>query len=329
MNSGCIFCSLVGDFGKALNKVMSEYTPDRIIIEPSGVGKLSDIVAAVNDAHLENAVINSASTVVDAGKCKIYMKNFGEFFNNQIKSTKCIILSHTSQLSEEKLAATLALIREQNEDAVVITTDWNKLTGAQILSAIEQNDTMTAYLKELAAAVHDDDDDDDDECECHHHHHHDDDDDDEHEHEHHHHDDDDDDDEHEHHHHDDDDDECECHHHHHDDDEDGHEHHHHHHHHHGEHDADEVFTSWGVETAKKYTKADLTHILTEIQNEEKYGKILRAKGILPASDSENWIHFDYVPGEPDIRSGAAIVTGRICVIGAELNEKAISELFGV
>ncbi len=307
INSGCICCSLVGDFGDALKKVMQTYSPDRIIIEPSGVGKLSDIVEAIKDAQLEGAVINSASTIVDATKCKIYMKNFGEFFNNQIECTKCIILSHTANMSEEKLATAIGLIREKNSDAVIITTQWDKLDGKQILSAIENTDTMAAYLEELAKAVNDEE-----ECHCHHHHHHDEDEEDE---------------CHCHHHHHDEDEEGECHCHHHDEEE-GEHHHHHHHHHHG-HDADEVFTSWGRETAKSFTKSALEKILAELQNEEKYGTVLRAKGIVPCAECDKWIHFDYVPGEADIRTGAAMVTGRICVIGSKLNEDALSQLFGV
>ena len=336
MNSGCICCSLVGDFGRALKKVLSEYAPDRILIEPSGVGKLSDVIGAVERIDSHDIQLNSFTTVVDAKKAKVYMKNFGEFFNNQVESASAIILSRTQDVSEEKLSETLALLREHNPNAVIITTPWSELSGTAILSAMERKDTLEAALQELAQAAHDDDDEecDDPECSCHHHHHHDDDED-EHEHHHHHHDDDEDDeDEHEHHHHhhdDDDEDEHEHHHHHHDDDdddEDEHEHHHHHHHHHHGHDADEVFTSWGVETANKYTKDEIESILVKLDDAATYGAILRAKGVVPGADGQ-WIHYDYVPEEHEVRTGPAAFTGRICVIGSELKEDALKALFRV
>ena len=312
MNSGCICCSLVGDFRQALMKVLDEYHPDRIIIEPSGVGKLSDVINAVKTVASEDVVLNSFITVADATKCKIYMKNFGEFYNNQIESASTIILSRTQNVSDEKLSQVLDLLREHNQKAAIVTTPWDALTGDQILAATEGKALLTVddvvYEEEC----------DDPECECHHHHHHDHDDDDDHEHEHHHH----------HHDHDDDDDhEHEHHHHHHDhDDDDDHEHEHHHHHHH--HHADEVFISWGKETAKKYTKEDIQRMLAALTEQERYGMVLRAKGILAAQDG-TWIHFDYVPGESDVRSGSADYTGRICVIGSKLNETALAELFGV
>ena len=353
MNSGCICCSLVGDFGRALKKVLAEYAPDRILIEPSGVGKLSDVIGAVERIDSHDIELNSFTTVVDAKKAKVYMKNFGEFFNNQVESASAIILSRTQDVTEAKLAEVLALLREHNPNAVIITTPWSELDGKMILAAMERKDTLEAALKELTEMArkeeeeeehehhhhhhHDDDEEcDDPECECHHHHD-DDDDEDEHEHHHHHHHDDDDEDEehehHHHHHHDDDeecdDPECECHHHHDDDDEDEeHEHHHHHHHHHHGHDADEVFTSWGVETANKYSKDEIEGILTKLDDAASYGAILRAKGVVAGSDGQ-WIHYDYVPEEHDVRTGPASFTGRICVIGSKLNEEALKALFRV
>lgn len=334
MNSGCICCSLVGDFAKALKQVEEQYAPDRIIIEPSGVGKLSDVIRAVERANVENSVLNAFCAVVDANKCKMYMKNFGEFFIDQVKNASCVVLSHTTGMSEEKLHACIEALKAVNPDANYVTAEWDKLNGKTILAAMEKKDSLDAELKKLAEEYehehhHHDDDDDDDDCCCHDH---------EHEHEHHHHDDDDDDDccchdhEHEHHHHDDDDDDDDCcchgheheHHHHHDDDDDccchEHEHEHHHHHH-----ADEVFTSWGLETAHKFTGEELKNALQALQNEEKYGTVLRAKGIVDGG--EHWWHFDYVPGEPDVRTGAAGATGRLCVIGCKLNEDALKELF--
>ena len=328
MNSGCICCSLVGDFGKALRKVLAEYAPDRILIEPSGVGKLSDIIRAVQNAAADGAILNGFTTVVDANKCKMYMKNFGEFFNDQIENAGCIVLSHTQNASEQKIAEAVALLKTHNETAVIVTTPWDSLDGKQLLEAMERRDTIEEELVRLAAETeeehehhhhHDDDDDecDDPNCACHHHH--DDDDDDEEEHEHHHH------------HHDDDDEcddpNCSCHHHHDDDDDDDeeeHEHHHHHHHHH----ADDVFVSWGVETTKKFDEATLEAMLESLAEEHTYGIILRAKGIVEGTDGK-WIHFDYVPGESDIRHGSASVIGRLCVIGSGIQKTALAALFGV
>ena len=341
MNSGCICCSLTGDFRAALHEVCERYAPDRILIEPSGVGKLSDIVTAVEQASDGELTINALCTVVDAGKCKMYMRNFGEFFNNQVESAGCIILSRTAGIKEEKLAECVALLREKNPGAVIITTPWDELSGAQILDAMEKRDTLTAALESIEREHEEDE----DEHEHHHHHDHEHE---EHEHHHHfdengncscgcHHDDDEDDDGHEHeHHHDHDehdhDHECGCghdhEHHHHDHDEHDHEHEcgcGHHHHHHG-HDADEVFTSWGMETAKKFTEDGLRAALAALEDEAKYGAVLRAKGIVAASEGE-WIHFDYTPGEINIRRGSAGVTGRLCVIGHELHEDAVAELF--
>ena len=346
MNSGCICCSLVGDFGRALRKVIEEYAPDRILIEPSGVGKLSDVIGAVRKVTSDDVQLGNFVTVADATKCKMYMKNFGEFYNNQIETANTIILSRTDGMKEEKLDQCIAMIREHNDKAVVVTTPWGDLTGEQLMDAMEQKTSIALELQKLEEEAHHhhhDDEDDDDECDdpdCCCHHHHDDDDEDEHEHHHHHHHhhhDDDDEDEHEHHHHhhhhDDDDDECDdpdccCHHHHDDDDEDGHEHHHHHHHHHG-HDADEVFVSWGEETHKKYTPDEIASILKALEDEQTYGIILRAKGYVANADGDKWIHFDYVPGCPDIREGGAMVTGRLCVIGSKLQEDAVKELFGI
>jgi G3E family GTPase len=307
LNAGCICCSLVGDFTAALKQVVETYHPDRILIEPSGVGKLSEIMDAVS--CVEGLEINSATAVADARKCKRYMKAFGEFFNDQIHRAGAIVLSRTGDLAQDKLDEAVALLRGANADAVIITTPWDALTGAQILEAVERTDTLEHELEEL---------------EHEHHHHHHDDDDDEHEHHHHHHDDDDDDDddEHEHHHHDHGPDcDCGCH---------DHDHHHHHHHHHGdgEHDADEVFTSWGVETAKKFTEDGLRAILAALEDEARYGAVLRAKGIVDAADGA-WLHFDFVPGEIDIRRGCAGVTGRLCVIGSNLKEEALRALFGL
>ena len=342
MNSGCICCSLTGDFRAALHKVCERYAPDRILIEPSGVGKLSDIVTAVEQASDGELTINALCTVVDAGKCKMYMRNFGEFFNNQVESAGCIILSRTAGIKEEELAECVALLREKNPGAVIITTPWDELSGAQILDAMEKRDTLTAALESIEREHEEDE----DEHEHHHHHDHEHE---EHEHHHHfdengscscgcHHDDDEDDDghEHEHHHHDHDEHdhehECGCghdhEHHHHEHDEHDHDHEcgcGHHHHHHG-HDADEVFTSWGMETAKKFTEDGLRAALTALEDEAKYGAVLRAKGIVAASEGE-WIHFDYTPGEINIRRGSAGVTGRLCVIGHELHEDAVAELF--
>ena len=321
MNSGCICCSLVGDFADALQKVLAQFHPDRILIEPSGVGKLSDVIRAVQGVQSDELVLNGFTTVVDANKCRMYMKNFGEFFNNQVENASAIILSRTEGIRPEKLDAAVALLREKNPTATIVTTPWTELDGKQILETMERRDTLSAELEHLKAEAAEDDDEDEHE---HHHHHHDDDD--EHDHHccHHHHDDDDDEDEHDHHHHhDDDEDEHDhhCCHHHHDDDEDEHEHHHHHHH------ADEVFTSWGVETAKKFDKAAIEAALHELDS-GKYGTILRAKGILPAVDG-TWIHFDYVPEECNVRTGSADITGKLCVIGSKLDEAGVAALFGV
>ena len=337
MNSGCICCSLVGDFGKALKKVIAEYHPDRILIEPSGVGKLSDVIAAVSKVTNDEVTLGYTVAVADAGKVKVYMKNFGEFYNNQIETASTIILSRTDSIPQSKLDAAVAMLREHNSVATIVTTPWGELTGEQLIEALEGKASVAAELAKMEmerlaeedeeedhhCCHHHHDDDDEDEHEHHHHHH---DDDDEHDHHccHHHHDDDDDEDEHEHHHHhDDDEDEHDhhCCHHHHDDDEDEHEHHHHHHH------ADEVFTSWGVETAKKFDKAAIEAALHELDS-GKYGTILRAKGILPAADG-TWIHFDYVPEECNVRTGSADITGKLCVIGSKLDEAGVAALFGV
>ncbi len=312
MNSGCICCSLVGDFSKALREVAEKFAPERIVIEPSGVGKLSDVIRAVQRADVEGSRLNAFCTVVDAKKCKVYLKNFGEFFLDQVENASCIVLSHTSD--PKKTEEAVSLLKEHTH-ATIVTTDWDKLSGADILSAMQQTDSLEAELSRLAEHVHHHDDDDDDDecddpdCECHHHH-----DDDEHD-EHHHH--------HHHHHHDDDDDDecddpdCECHHHH-DDDEHG-EHHHHHHHH-----ADEVFSSWGTETAKVFTREELSAALAALDS-GAYGQILRAKGIVDGGES--WLHFDYVPGEADVRTGPAAVTGRLCVIGCKPDEEKLRALF--
>ena len=340
MNSGCICCTLVGDFTKALKKVMEEYAPDRIIIEPSGVGKLSDVIGAVERVADESVTLGSFITVADATKCKVYLKNFGEFYTNQIETASAIILSRTGSISEEKLAAAVALLREHNQNAVIITTPWDQLSGAQILEAMQKQHTLTEELADMIRSAQSEEDDEDEEEEHHHHHHHDDaNEDDEHEHHCcHHHDHDDEDEHHCHHHHDHDEDDDEhehhcCHHHDHDDhddhDEDEDEHHccHHHHHHHG-HDADEVFQSWGVETPKKFTEEEIRNALAALDNGETYGIVLRAKGIVPTADG-TWLHFDHVPGEIDVRTGTAAVTGRLCVIGSKLDEKALAALFGV
>ena len=327
MNSGCICCSLVGDFGKALIKVSKEYAPDRIIIEPSGVGKLSDVVAAVEKVKDEAGLeLDCFLTVADATKAKMYMKNFGEFYNDQIEHASTIVLSRTQNMDAAKLEASVALIREKNADAAIITTPWDELNGEQILSALEKKSLMDELLKEAlehSAEHHHDDDDDEDEHEHHHphhdhdggecccgHHHDDDDDEDEHEH-HHHHDDDDDEDEHEHHHHHEDGEECSC----------GCGHHHHHHHH-----ADDVFTSWGKETPHVYTKEEIEDILVKLTEKSEFGIILRAKGMVSGADGK-WIYFDAVPEEYEIRDGGADYTGRICVIGQNLNEEKLLKLF--
>ena len=322
MNSGCICCSLVGDFGTSLKEVVDKYHPDRIIIEPSGVGKLSDVIKAVKDLHIENEIrLNSASTVADASKVKMYMKNFGEFFNNQIEHAGTIILSRTQNVSEDKLKKAIEMIRSLNADAHIITTPWDSLDGKQILAAMENVTNLELeMLAEQAEKTHEEHEHEhhhhDGECCCGHHH----DDDEEHEHHHHDHDDEcchhDHDHEHEHHHHDHDG-EC-CH----------HDHDHEHHHHEGHHHADDVFTSWGEETPNKYDKEALDAILKKLANTNEYGSILRAKGMLPANDG-TWIYFDLVPEEYEIREGNPDYTGRICVIGAELKEDALKELFNL
>ena len=291
MNSGCICCSLVGDFGEALKKVMAEYHPDRILIEPSGVGKLSDVAQAVERAETADMEIGCMVTVADATKCKIYMKNFGEFYNNQIENAGTIILSRTSNMKEDKLQTAVDLLREKNPDAVIVTTPWEQLTGQQLMEAMEQKDSLQKAL--AALKEHGTEECDDPECSCHHHHH---DHDYDHAHEHHN--------EHEHEHHHD------------------HDHEHHHDHHH----ADEVFTSWGMETPKAFTQEKIEQCLKALEDSGKYGMILRAKGIVAGEDGA-WLHFDYVPGEPDIRTGAPGVIGRLCVIGSKIDEGAIAALF--
>ena len=324
MNQGCICCSLVGDFGKALQKVLDEYSPDRIIIEPSGVGKLSDVIKAVMDVKSDEIVLNSYTTVCDASKIKMYMKNFGEFYKNQVETAKTIVLSRTQKLSEEKLAEAVAMIKELNDHATIVTTSWDEISGKQILAAMEnENKFAEDLLKEELEHHHHDD---DEECHCH-----------DHDHEHHHHHDDDEechchDHDHEHHHHHDDDEECHCHdhdhehHHHHDDDEECHCHDHDHEHHHHHHHADEVFTSFGVETAKKFTKEGLEAALAKLSGDE-YGTVLRAKGIVAGENG--WFEFDFVPEEYEIRTGSPDVTGKMCVIGSKLDEDKIKALFGV
>lgn len=330
MNSGCICCSLVGDFGKALEKVLAEYAPDRILIEPSGVGKLSDVIRAVQGvAEHTDVSLNSFTTVADATKCRVYIKNFGEFYNDQIQNAGTIILSRTNDMPPEKLDAATALLRSQNPDATLITTPWDELEGAQVLTAMERQDTLQSELQRLAAETqhsHEHDHDDDHEHEHHHEH--------EHEHEHgedctcgcHDHEEHD---EHEHHHdhahehaheheHDHEhehgeDCTCGCH---------DHDHEHEHHHHH----ADEVFSSWGVETAHQFTEQQITAALAALGDAVNYGIVLRAKGIVPAQDG-SWLHFDYVPGESNVRRGGADVTGRLCVIGSKLDNEALAELF--
>lgn len=346
MNSGCICCSLVGDFGASLKEVVDKYHPDRIIIEPSGVGKLSDVIKAVKDLHIENEIqLNSASTVADASKCKVYMKNFGEFFNNQIEHAGTIILSRTQNVSEDKLKKAIELIREKNPKAHVITTPWDDISGETILGAMENVTNLELeMLAEQAEKTHEEHEhehhhhDHDGECCCGHDHDHDHEDHEDHDHDHEDHDHE----EHEHHH--DHDEECCCgHHHDHDHDHEDHdhedhdhhdhEHHHdgecscgHHHDHEGHHHADDVFSSWGTETPNKYDKETLDGILNKLANSEEYGKILRSKGMLPCTDG-TWMYFDLVPGEYEIREGNADFTGRICVIGAELKEDSIKELF--
>ena len=289
MNQGCICCSLVGDFGTALKEVIATYHPDRIIIEPSGVGKLSDVIKAVKNLELDDISLNSFTTVADANKVKIYIKNFGEFYNNQIENAGTIILSRTDNISQEKLEKAVGMLKEINDDAVIVTTPWNEIDGKTILSAMERTNSLKHDMEEL--------------------------------HEHHHH--------HEHHHEHGEDCDCGCHdHHHHEHSEDCdcgcHDHHHDHHHHH----ADEVFKSFGRETVKKYTIEDIKAILEKIDEDSSFGTVLRAKGIV-ASTSGNWIHFDYVPGEIDVRSGTAGIIGRLCVIGKDLDEEKLTQIFAL
>ena len=338
MNSGCICCSLVGDFGEALGKVLTELQPDRILIEPSGVGKLSDVLRAIQNLENKEAALNACVTVVDASKAKMYIRNFGEFFKDQVAHAGCVVLSHTDRMTGEKIDAAVALLREVNDEAVIMTTSWDALQGEAILSVMEEKETLQTALDALREEMH----------EHHHEHHH------EHNHEHEHdehctcgcHDHD-----HDHHEHDEHDEHCTCgchdhehehhqHEHHHENDHDHeHEHHHEHHHEHGDHctcgchdhghhHADEVFMSWGAETAKRYSKAQIEAILSEFTESGDFGMILRSKGVL-ADENGEWIHFDYVPGEADIRTGTASVTGRICVIGAELNTEKLEEIFGI
>lgn len=313
MNSGCICCSLVGDFGKALAEVVQKYNPDRILIEPSGVGKLSDVIMAVENLHNDELVLNGFTTVVDAKKCKMYMKNFGEFFNNQIENASAIILSHTAGLAQDKLDACVALLREHNETAEIVTTDWNELDGKLILETMEKRAGIDAELEHLKTEMHE------------HHHHHDHE---EHEHHHHH-----EHEEHEHHHHDHEHGEgCCCGH---DHEHEEHEHHHHdhehgescgcgHHHEHGHHHADEVFQSIGMETSHKFSETEINDFLGKLGNFTEFGTILRAKGVVENAEG-GWIHFDYVPGEPDVRTGSAATTGMICVIGVDIEEANIRE----
>ncbi|MSA72824.1 CobW family GTP-binding protein [Holdemania massiliensis] len=330
MNSGCICCSLVGDFAEALKKCEEQFKPDRIVIEPSGVGKLSDVIGAVQGVQAETEMeLHSFTTVADATKCKMFMKNFGEFFNDQIEHANTIVLSRTQKLSEEKLAECLALIREKNPKAVVITTPWEAISGAQILEAMEQKELMEQLMKEDECLPHHHDHeeecefghhhDHDEKCECGHHHDHDEECECGHHHDH--------DEECECGHHHDHDEECECGHHHDHDEECGCGHHHHHHHHHG-HDADEVFTSWGVQTAHVYQEAELQQALDQIAAGAVTGTVLRAKGIVPCTDG-TWLHFDMVPEECEIRRGAAAVAGMLCVIGSKLDEAQLAELFHV
>ena len=304
MNSGCICCSLVGDFSEALSKVITNFAPDRILIEPSGVGKLSDVIKAVENTNSSELVLNSYTTVVDAKKCKMYMKNFGEFYNDQIESASCVILSHTTGVDNEKIEKCIELIRNKNEKAIIVTTPWEDIDGKKILEAMEGSCSLESELEKLEHDEHccgghgHHHHEHDEHCECGHGHHH-------HEHDEH----------------------CEC----------GHEHHHHehdehcccgHNHEHEHHHADDVFSSWGVETTRKYTEDEISSILSELENEREFGMILRAKGIVSGCDGK-WIHFDYVPGEADVRYGAAEVIGRLCVIGSKLNKEAVEKLFSV
>ncbi len=327
MNSGCICCSLVGDFSRALAQVLDEMKPDRIVIEPSGVGKLSDVIRAVQSAATEEVVLNSFTTVADVSKCKMYMKNFGEFYNDQVSNAGCIVLSHTGRATDKKIAECVEMLRQHNTDAVIVTTDWDKLSGADLLEAMERKDTLEAELARLSHEAehhHHHHHHDGEECTCRHHH----------DHEEHH--------EHDEHctcgaHHHEHDEACDHHHHHHD--EEGHHHNHHHHDHdeectcgcgghHHHHHADEVFTSWGKETTRKFTKEEIEAACVAFdEDSDRYGFILRAKGIVEGVDG-TWIHFDYVPGETDVRIGAAGLIGRLCVIGSGIHEAEIEKLFG-
>ena len=309
MNSGCICCSLVGDFGKALTQVIEQYTPDRVIIEPSGVGKLSDVIAAAQKVTNDNVVLGCTVAVVDASKVKVYMKNFGEFYNNQVETANTIIMSRTDDIAQQKLDMAVAMLREHNQTATIVSTPWNELTGKQLMEAMEGKASVEAELDRMEQEHHHHHHHDEEHhCCCGHHDHHE-----HHEEEHHccgHHD------HHDHHHghhHDHEDGHCCC----------GHDHDHDHHHHH----ADEVFTSWGVETAKKFTENEIRAALVALDT-SRYGMVLRAKGIVPCADG-GWLHFDYVPGEMNIRFGSAAVTGKLCVIGAQLNEQSVAKLFGV
>jgi G3E family GTPase len=356
MNSGCICCSLVGDFETSLKQVMDQYAPERILIEPSGVGKLSDVMRAIQNIaeNTEDMELNSAVTVVDVSKAKVYIKNFGEFFINQIENAGTIILTRTDKADQKKIEEAVELIRKHNDKATIITTPLDEISGKEILDTFEGNNDLEAELLKLVLeqeeehrhhhhhhgshktvaedgsvvySAHHDHDDDEDEDEHEHHHHHDEEDEDEHEHHHHH--DDEDEDEHEHHHHhhdhdDDDEDEHEHHHHHHDDDEDDEDEHEHHHHH--DHAAHDVFVSWGMETPLKYTKEEIEKMLGELEDEERFGIVLRTKGVVPSADG-SWIEFDYVPGEADVRTGSADVTGKFCVIGSKLKEENLEKLF--
>ncbi|WP_270302414.1 GTP-binding protein [Baileyella intestinalis] len=318
MNAGCICCTLVGDFGRALDQVIRDYDPERILIEPSGVGKLSDVIIAVQDLHNDKIQLNGFTTVVDAKKCKMYMKNFGEFYKNQVENASSIILSHVQGMSQEKLDQVVAMLRELNEDANIVTTDWDQLDGKQILHIMEEKKTLSAELDRLREEAYREQ----AEHEAEHHHHHDEEDHDhedhDHDHDHHHEDHDHHDHDHDHDHHDHED-------HHHDHDHE--EHHHHHHHGHGHH-ADEVFDEFGIQTAHKYDAEQLMEILDSLQNFAECGTVLRAKGIVPSTDG-GWLEFDYVPGEPEVRLGSPETTGMICVIGTGLDQDRIKELFGI
>ena len=312
MSQGCICCSLVGDFTEALKKVIEEMSPERIIIEPSGVGKLSDVIKAVQNVDSDKIELSSFTTICDGKKIEMYAKNFGEFYNDQIEHANCIVISRSQSLSEDKLDSIVKMIKEKNPVATIITTPWDEISGEKIVETMEHKDTLNTELEKLKEEVehehhhHDED----EECCCHHHHH-DEDEDEEHECCHHHHDEEED---------DDDDHECCCHHHHHHD-EDEHEHHHHHH------QADEIFTSWGIETNHKYSKEEISSILKQLDDQNKYGTVLRAKGIVEGKENGQWIYFDYVPEETNIRDGNAIAMGRLCVIGSKMNQEAIEKLF--